>query len=285
MHVLTIDLEEWFHLLDFDATRGEEQWSRYEVRIYENTERILTLLEDSGTKATFFVIGWIARQYPDLVRKIAEKYRLGTHTENHQLVWQQKPEEFKRDLVDSIHRLEDISGKRCEVFRAPGFSIRPSEAWVFDMLAESGIRYDSSIFPARASHGGWPGFPADGPVRIATRTSDIKEFPMPCRTLAGHPFVFSGGGYFRLFPYSLIRKWTDDSSYNLAYIHPRDLDKGQPVLQGLPPIRRFKSYYGLASAESKLRRYLSDFSFTDIHTAAETVDWEAVPSIIPTNWD
>ena len=84
---------------------------------------------------------------------------------------------------------------------------------------------------------------------------------------------------------SVSRHHQNDASYNLAYIHPRDLDKGQPVLQGLPPIRRFKSYYGLASTESKLRRYLSDFSFTDIHTAAETVDWEAVPSIIPTNWD
>ena len=98
MRVLTIDLEEWFHLLDYDATRTEAEWGKFEVRIYENTERLLRILEDTGSSATFFVIGWIAKTYPDLVRRIAEKYPVGTHTENHQLIWQQTPEQFRADV-------------------------------------------------------------------------------------------------------------------------------------------------------------------------------------------
>ena len=102
MNILTFDVEEWFHLLDFDATRGEEQWGKYEVRIYENVERILNLLEETNTKATFFVIGWVAKTYPDLVGKIAEKYEIGSHTMTHQLVWQQSPLEFRNDVEASV---------------------------------------------------------------------------------------------------------------------------------------------------------------------------------------
>ena len=280
MHVLTIDLEEWFHLLDFDATRTEAEWGRFEVRIYENTERILRILEETGSSATFFVIGWIARTYPDLVRRIAEKYPVGTHTENHQLIWQQTPEQFREEVRSSVRRLEDITGQKVDAFRAPGFSIRPSEFWAFEILAEEGIAVDSSIFPAHASHGGWPGFPSENPTLIQGNGFTIREFPMSLKHFAGRSFVFAGGGYFRLCPYPLLRRWTrEHRDFSISYIHPRDLDAGQPMLPGLSLLRKFKSYYGLAGAEKKLRRYLSEFSFVDLDAAAQGIDWQQAPVI------
>ena len=280
MHVLTIDLEEWFHLLDHDATRTEAKWGTYEVRIHENTERLLRILEETGSSATFFVIGWIARTYPDLVRRIAEKYPVGTHTENHQLLWQQTPEQFREDLRSSVRRLEDITGRKVDAFRAPGFSIRPSESWAFEILAEEGITVDSSIFPAHASHGGWPGFPSESPALIQGNGFTIKEFPMSLEHFAGRSFVFAGGGYFRLCPYPLLRRWTrEHRDFSISYIHPRDLDAGQPMLPGLSLLRKFKSYYGLAGAEKKLRRYLSEVSFVDLEAAAQGIDWRQVPVI------
>ena len=280
LRILTIDLEEWFHLLDYDATRTEAEWGKFEVRIYENTERLLRILEDTGSSATFFVIGWIAKTYPDLVRRIAEKYPVGTHTENHQLIWQQTPEQFRADVRNSIRRLEDITGQPVDTFRAPGFSLRPSEKWAFEILAEEGIAVDSSIFPAHASHGGWPGFPADCPVLVQGNGFTIKEFPMSLEHLAGRSFVFAGGGYFRLFPYPLLRRWTrEHAGYSICYIHPRDLDPGQPMVPGLPLVRRFKSYYGLAGAEKKLRRYLADFPSADLSRAVESVDWASAPVV------
>lgn len=272
--ILTVDLEEWFHLLDHDATRTEAEWEKFEVRIYENTGRLLRLLEETGSSATFFVIGWIARTYPDLVKRIAEKYPVGSHTENHQLIWQQTPEQFREDLRSSIHRLEDITGKRVDAFRAPGFSIRPSEAWAFEILAEEGIAVDSSIFPAHASHGGWPGFPSEKPVLVQGDGFTIKEFPITMKRFAGRSFVFSGGGYFRLCPYPLLRRWTrEHPDYSISYIHPRDLDPGQPMVPGLSLVRQFKSYYGLAGAEDKLRRYLTEFPSVDLRSAEQSVDW------------
>ena len=274
LRILTFDLEEWFHLLDHDATRTEAQWGSYEVRIHENTERLLRILEDTGSRATFFVIGWIARTYPELIRKVAQRYPIGTHTENHQLVWQQTREQFREDVHASVCRLEDITGQKVDTFRAPGFSIRPTESWAFEVLAEEGIAVDSSIFPAHASHGGWPGFPSEAPVLVQGDGFNIKEFPITLKHLAGRSFVFSGGGYFRLCPYPLLRRWTrEHADYSISYIHPRDLDPGQPMVPGLSLMRKFKSYYGLAGAEKKLRRYLTDFPSVDLRTAEQAVDW------------
>lgn len=284
MNILTFDVEEWFHLLDFDATRTEEQWKNYEVRIYENMERIFQILEKTNTKATFFIIGWIAKTYPDVVRMIAEKYQIGCHTMNHQLVWQQSRQEFKDDVERGVKMLEDITGRKVECFRAPGFSIRESEAWAFEILSDLGIKYDSSIFPAHHAHGGMPSFPKAAPTILSYQGQEMKEFPVCFKTIAGKHIVFSGGGYFRLFPYSLIKKWhtdlTDRTSaggsgggYLLAYIHPRDLDGGQPMLEGLPLSRKFKSYVGCKGAAKKLERWLTEFEFTDIATANQQIDW------------
>ena len=274
MNILTFDVEEWFHLLDFDATRSEEQWKNYEVRIYENMERIFSILERTNTKATFFIIGWIAKQYPDIVRQIAEKYQIGCHTMNHQLVWQQSRDEFRKDVEAGVKLLEDITGKKVECFRAPGFSIRESEAWAFEDLAELGIKYDSSVFPAHHAHGGMPSFPNAEPSIIKHNGVEMKEFPICFVKIAGQHLVFSGGGYFRLFPYSLIKKWSKEhEDYLLSYIHPRDLDGGQPMLEGLPIVRKFKSYVGTKGAAKKLERWLTDFDFIDIETADKIIDW------------
>lgn len=280
MNILTFDIEEWFHLLDNDSTRSAEQWEGYEVRIYENVDRILRMLEATDTKATFFIIGWVARKYPDLVRRIADKYEIGSHTMNHQLVWQQRPEEFKKDVSASISLLEDITGRKVECFRAPGFSIRESEAWAFETLADLGIKYDCSVFPAQHAHGGMTSFKEAVPGVIRYGDSEIKEFPVSFKRIMGRNIIYSGGGYFRLFPYPLIRKWAkENGDYLLTYIHPRDLDAGQPVVPGLSLPRRFKSYVGLGKAEQKLQRFLTDFQFTDIHGAAASVDWTKAPVI------
>lgn len=281
MNILTFDIEEWFHLLDCDATRTENEWKDYEVRIFDNVERVFRVLEDTNTKATFFIIGWIAKTYPDLVKKIAEKFQIGCHTMNHQLVWQQTPAEFKADVEEGVKMLEDITGKKVECFRAPGFSIRESEAWAFEILAELGIKYDCSVFPAAHAHGGMPSYPKAAPGIIEYHGIQMKEFPVGFKTIAGKHIMFSGGGYFRLFPYSLIKKWTKESDeYLLSYIHPRDLDAGQPMIKSLPAARKFKSYVGLKVAEQKLHRWLTDFQFVDIATADQTLDWSKVQHIV-----
>lgn len=280
MYILTFDVEEWFHLLDNDSTRSEAEWVRYPVRIYENMERIFRILEDTDTRATFFVIGWIARTYPDLVRRIAEKYEIGSHTMNHQLVWQQNRKAFKEDVSASVSLLEDITGKPVRYFRAPGFSIRNSEAWAFEVIRECGIEVDCSVFPAHHAHGGIPSYGKAVPSIISHEGVRIKEFPICTKEIGGRHIIFSGGGYFRLFPYWLIRKWAEEKSeYMISYIHPRDLDAGQPMIDELPWPRRFKSYVGLKGAEGKLRRLLTDFPFTDLAAADKLVDWANAPVI------
>lgn len=274
MNILTFDVEEWFHLLDFDATRTEDKWGEYEVRIHENMDRVFRILEETDTKATFFIIGWIAKTYPEVVKKIAEKYEIGSHTMTHQLVWQQSPQEFKQDVDASIKLLQDITGKPVKYFRAPGYSIRESEGYAFDTLAELGIEIDCSVFPAKHAHGGMPSFPKAAPSIIEHNGTMIKELPVTLGKVVGKNLIYSGGGYFRLFPYGLIKRLTEQNGdYNMAYLHPRDLDGGQPVLEGLPLIRRFKSYVGTKGAETKLRKYLTDFKFTDIATANKQIDW------------
>lgn len=280
MNILSFDVEEWFHLLDNDSTRTEEQWKKYEVRIYENMERIFSVLEDTNTKATFFVIGWIAENYPDIVRRIAEKYEIGSHTMNHQLVWQQERGVFQRDVESSVKLLEDITGKKITVFRAPGFSIRESEGWAFEVLYNLGITTDCSVFPAHHVHGGMPAYEKPVPSIIKYNGIQIKEFPVCMKKILGKHIVFSGGGYFRLVPYPLLKYWAERSDdYLLSYIHPRDLDYGQPIIKELSLFRKFRSYYGLKGAENKLRKFLTDFEFLDVATASQMIDWENVPVI------
>ena len=221
-----------------------------------------------------------AGQVVQLEEALAEKYEIGSHTMNHQLVWQQSPTIFKEDIESSIKLLEDITGKKVLYFRAPGFSIRRQEAWAFEILHDMGIVADCSVFPAHHAHGGIPEYTKAEPSIICHNQICLKEFPISVKHIMGKPVVYSGGGYFRLFPYSLIQKWVGRSNYVMTYIHPRDLDVGQPMIKDLPLQRKFKSYVGLKGAEKKLYRLLADFHFMDIQTAMEQIDWRSVPRIV-----
>jgi peptidoglycan-N-acetylglucosamine deacetylase len=152
MNILTFDIEEWFHILDNHSAKTEADWSTYDSRLQQNIERIFAMLERKNSKATFFVLGWIAEQYPEIIKAITEKgYEVGCHSSMHQLVYEQTPSAFAADLDRSLKTLEDISGKKVTYYRAPGFSIREQEAWAFEKLAAASIEVDCSVFLPRVA--------------------------------------------------------------------------------------------------------------------------------------
>jgi polysaccharide deacetylase family protein (PEP-CTERM system associated) len=284
MKILTFDVEEWFHLLDNESTKNEEQWNTYPIRIHQNMDRIFDILEKSEQKATFFIVGWIAEKYPEIIKKISHKgYEIGFHTNYHQLIHQLTPEEFRTDVKNGLAYLEDITGKKIISFRAPGFSLTEKCNWAFSILAEMGIEYDSSVFPVPHAHGGYPSFPYISPTLIRTKHGDIKEFPVNVAEFYGKPFVYSGGGYFRLLPYWLIDYFTKKSPYVMSYLHPRDMDSDQPMISDLSVLRKFKSYVGLKSVQKKFEKWISDYEFIDINTASSRIDWEQVPVVVIKN--
>jgi peptidoglycan-N-acetylglucosamine deacetylase len=281
MNILTFDLEDWYHLLDYDSTKTEGDWIKFESRIEGNVERILEFLKTNDQKATFFCLGWICRKYPQLVRKISDLgFEIGCHSDMHQLIYEQDRATFRTDLEHAIVSIEDCTGKKVDIYRAPGFSLTCKTQWVFEILAESGIKTDSSIFPAQRGHGGFPEIPFSEPFVIRMNGLEILEFPVNVFPFLGRKIVFSGGGYFRLFPYGIIKAWSRRSPYIMMYFHPRDFDPDHPVIPGLPLIRRFKSYYGLNEAFSKLRRWTEDFPFTDIGTARMQIDTTQLKTLI-----
>lgn len=277
MNILTFDIEEWFHILDNASTRTETEWGRYETRIYQNMDRIFQLLDETGSRATFFCLGWVADKHPDVIRRIdAAGYEIATHSYAHQLAYEQTPAEFQADLAQSIKHLQDLTGKRVRAYRAPGFSIKEFNRWVFPILVEQGIEIDCSVFSARRAHGGDAKLAMFEPGYIDVGGTLLKEFPINTVGIFGQDVIFSGGGYFRLLPYPTIKALTRRSRYVMTYFHPRDFDAGQPMIPGLSRTRQFKSYYGLKGCWPKLKQLLTDFSFTDLAEADRQVNWERV---------
>jgi len=280
MNILTFDIEEWFHLLNNESTKTERDWQKYEPRIVQNMEKIFKILEDTNTKASFFVLGWIAEKYPNVVREICDRgYEIGSHTNFHQLVYNQDRNSFFQDVDRSIKTLEDISGKKIKMFRAPGFSITEENLWAFEVLHELGIEIDSSVFPASRAHGGMPKYGVAQPSVLKYKGAQLKELPINTTSIFNTPLIFSGGGYFRLLPYPVIKHLTKSSDYVMSYFHPRDFDFNQPLIKELSIQRKFKSYVGLKNAEIKLRKWITDFEFVDINKANDTINWNNVKTV------
>lgn len=280
MKILTIDLEDWFHILAHDATASPSHWENFESRVERNSDWILEQLSKYNQPATFFSLGWIAQKYPALIRKIsAEGYEIACHSMNHQLVYEQTHEQFRSDLTQSIDILQQLTGKKIKSYRAPGFSISEKTKWIFEILVEAGIENDCSIFPAERNHGGFGNFPSAEPCLLSLNGKTLRAFPMSLGAVLRKRIVFSGGGYFRLLPYSMIKRMMKSSGYVMTYFHPRDFDAGQPMIESLPLKRKFMSYVGLRSSGAKFIELLNDFKFTNVEKAVLQIDWNAVKKV------
>ncbi len=280
MNILTFDIEEWFHILDNDSTKNELDWNKYEYRLEANMNRILELLSKNNQRATFFVLGWVARKFPEVVKEINSlDFEIATHSDLHQLAYNQTKTEFKTDLEQSIKSIEDLIGKKVRTYRAPGFSVTNENLWVYEVLVNQGIEIDCSIFPALRAHGGLKHYGSSEPSILEFNGCSIKEFPINVESILGQKIIFSGGGYFRLFPYWFIKKMMNESKYVMTYFHPRDFDSEQPMIKELSLVRKFKSYYGLNKSFQKLESLITDYNFIDIHEAEKIVKWENVKKV------
>ena len=203
---LSFDIEEWFHILNLDTTPPHERWDSLHQTVVPNTERLLAVLEEARARATFFVLGWVARRYPELVRSIhAAGHEIACHGDMHELCYQQGPVRFEEDLKRAQSSLEDLIGTAIMGYRAPGFSILAETPWAFDVIQKRGFLYDSSVFPAHRQHGGVPSAPLH-PYEIPLSDGrSLAEFPMSVAQIGPLRIAFAGGGYLRLAPYPLIR--------------------------------------------------------------------------------
>ena len=264
-NVFSVDVEDYFHVQAFADRIRPSQWEHYESRVVKNTQRILDLLEKRQTRATFFVLGWVADRYPELVRQIHRAgHEIGCHSYWHQLVFQQTPETFHQDLKRATEILGEITGDPVLAYRAPSFSVTSDSLWALDILLEEGYRVDSSIFPVHHDTYGIP--EADPAPHVIHRPSgDIYEFPPAVRSKIFGNIPVAGGGYFRILPYRLTAHWLGNVNRKenrpfVFYIHPWEVDPDQPRLESRWK-SRLRHYRNLHKTVAKLDRLLESFCF------------------------
>ncbi len=265
VNALSFDIEDWFHMVEIAAVSDPQAWPDLDSIVERYTEWIVQTVTEAETRATFFMLGWIAERYPKLVKLIADSgHELGTHSYWHRKVYELTPATFTEDMKQSIDTIESAGGKRVLGFRAPSFSITPGAEWAFDVLHDLGLRYDASLFPARRGHGGYPCPAEPHTFTKAPSGRPMPELPMSVMRLAGVRMPFSGGGYLRLLPPRLIhhgfRQLNRRGIPAVVYLHPRDFAPDCPRVP-MPPHRRFKCYVGLAGTKDKLRMLLRHYRF------------------------
>ncbi|BDX39584.1 polysaccharide deacetylase [Tenuifilaceae bacterium CYCD] len=279
MKILSFDIEEWFHVFESHNNSSVERWSSITPRFPYTIEKLLDTLIEHNVKANFFCIGWITRQYPSLIKKISNLgFEIGSHSDIHKIAHNQSYYEYKEDLKRSLFSIEDLIGKKVISYRAPGFSINSTNIWAFELLVQSGIQFDCSVYPNDGRFGGLPDFPKNTPFIIKTKSGIIKEFPISSYSFFGQQIIYSGGGFFRLLPYSVIQKLFKESNYVMTYFHLRDFDPDQPFNE-LGLLRRMKSEIGVKTSFEKFQKILNEFYFSDLHDADQNFSWATGPVV------
>ena len=265
-NALTVDVEDYFHVAALSETIKPNDWDRWECRVERNTRTLLNLFAEKNTRATFFVLGWVAERYPALVREIHEAgHEVASHGYSHQLVYSQTPEVFREETFKSKALIEDIIGAPVLGYRAASYSITAQSRWALDILCDAGFVYDSSIFPVHHDRYGMPGTP-DLPYLLTTDNQQkIVEFPLSTLDLLNRKIPIAGGGYFRLFPYWFSR-WglstiNKKSEPFVFYLHPWEVDPDQPRVEA-SWFSRFRHYNNLDRCYTRLEKLVSSFEFT-----------------------
>ncbi len=267
INAFTVDVEDYFQVSAFANRIAPSDWPKYESRVVQNTTILLNVLAEHGVRGTFFVLGWIADHFPELVREIDRRgHEIGTHSYWHRLVYQQAPDEFRADLKRSIAALQSVTNQEIVCYRAPSFSITERSRWALKILCEEGIQYDSSIFPIIHDRYGIPDAePFPHLLTFAESSEQLHEFPPAVHRAWKVNIPVSGGGYFRLYPWRMTARWLSKINNQaqqpfVFYIHPWEIDPGQPRLPGNWR-SRFRHYQNLGSTAQKLRRLLEQFRF------------------------
>ena len=272
LNVLTVDVEDYFHVEAFASSIAVADWPEYELRVENSVERILELFSRYQVKATFFILGWVAEKTPGLAGRIAGAgHEIGCHGYAHQHILRQTPAEFREDVRRARRMLIDQTGQAVECYRAPSFSITKKTLWALDILAEEGFTIDSSIFPAQHDLYGI----ADAP-RFLHKRNGLFEFPPSTILKAGTRVGVAGGGYLRLFPYRFTR-WAirhineKEGQPAMVYFHPWEIDPGQPRIAA-PVKSRLRHYTNLGKMHGKIERLLQDFHFSTISDVCAASD-------------
>lgn len=290
---MSVDVEDYFHVNAFDGLVPRSRWDSMESRVAANTDRLLAIFDEFGVRATFFVLGWVGRRHPQLVRRIAAAgHEIASHGYAHRLVYDQTPAAFRADVRRAKTVLEQLCGRRVAGYRAPSYSITRRSLWALDILAEEGYTYDSSIFPIRHDRYGIPDS-ARMPYYITRRAGSILEVPGSTTRVGPVNLPVAGGGYFRLLPYWWTR-WGISRVNRLEgqpvvfYLHPWEIDPDQPRLPA-GRLSRFRHYRNLHRTEPRLRQLLQDFRFDAVDTVVSrarqelSVDPAATPAL-PYSW-
>ena len=261
-NAMTCDVEDYFQVSAFEHLVPKASWEKLECRLPRNVDRVLELFDAAGVTGTFFILGWVAERLPNVVRRIADSgHEIASHGMRHVRAWSQQPDEFRRDVTDAKHLLEDVSGQAVRGYRAASWSIDRRTPWAHEILREAGYEYSSSVYPIAHDHFGVPDAPA---LPFYPRGVDLLEIPASTVRFAGRNLPAAGGGYFRLLPLAaslwLVRR------VNIArgvpavfYFHPWELDPGQPRMTGLSFRARFRHYLNLDKFEARLTVLLSKF--------------------------
>lgn len=266
-HCLSFDVEEHFQVSAFESPMRRRHWDQFESRVQLNTEKLLELLAKKGVQATFFILGWVAERYPSLVHQIASAgHEVASHGYAHELITSQTPVVFREDIRKAKAILESILSKPVLGYRAPSFSITKDTMWATQVLVEEGYIYDSSIFPV--VHDRY-GVPSANPElhQLSTASGLLWEVPPSTVKCLGVRLPVAGGGYFRLYPYpvlrALLRKLEGEGAPLVMYMHPWEFDPDQPRMEG-SMVSRMRHYLNLDKTEGRMRALLEDFSFAPI---------------------
>ena len=266
---MSVDVEDYFQVSNFEKLAPLAEWDKWELRVENNTKRILDIFAQFNIKATFFILGWVAEKVPSIVKTIASQgHEIASHGYHHQLVYNLTVDDFTADIRKTKEILEQLSGQEVIGYRAPSYSITRKNFWALSALYESGYRYDSSIFPIHHHRYGIPEFCRFPTTIKLSKDKILREFPISTIKLFNKNFPVGGGAYARLFPlqftlHSLNYINKHENQPFIFYFHPWEIDPGQPKMNcGL--FTRLRHYGNLSRMENKLRKICNKFKFSPL---------------------